>query len=230
MSEWYYSEGNRQQHGPLASENLASLFRSGRIGLDALVWREGQAQWQPLGDFADELGLLNGAGAPLPPPLPPAQGYATAVRGSSPPKTGLSGCMIALIVVAVVAIPVAAILAAIALPAYQDYTLRAKVVGAITVATPLKTAVTEHLVQHQTCPGNDDPGFDAPENYATGNVASATIGEFESNRCGIELILTATGNDKLDGKAIWFEYDPSASSWQCSSEIDDRYLPTHCRE
>ncbi|HEY5972884.1 MAG TPA: pilin [Pseudoxanthomonas sp.] len=230
MSEWYYSEGNRQQRGPLASENLVALFRSGRIGLDTPVWRDGQAQWQPLGDFTVELGLTSSGGAPLPPPLPASTVRAAGVASSAPPRSGLSGCMIALIVAAVLAIPMIAILAAIALPAYQDYTLRAKTAGAMSVATPLKTAVAEHLNQHSTCPGNDAPGFGAPESYAAGNVASATIGEFESNRCGIELVLTATGSDKLDGKAVWFEYDPSASSWQCNSEIDDRYLPAQCRE
>ncbi|WP_152983968.1 DUF4339 domain-containing protein, partial [Stenotrophomonas panacihumi] len=57
MSEWYYAEGNRQRIGPLPDENLVELYRSGRIGLDTLVWREGLPQWRPLGDFADELAL-----------------------------------------------------------------------------------------------------------------------------------------------------------------------------
>jgi type IV pilus assembly protein PilA len=230
MTQWYYAEGNRQRQGPLSTESLVALFRSSRIGLDTLVWRDGQGEWQPLSHFVEELGLISGAR--MPPPLPTASPmpFAPSRVPAAAPKSALSGCMIALIVVAVVAIPVVGILAAIALPAYQDYTLRAKVAGALPLAAPLKAALTEHVLQHSACPDNDEVGFGAPESYAAGNVASATIGVFESDRCGIELILAGTGSDKLDGKAIWLEYDPSASSWQCSSEIDDRYLPVQCRD
>ena len=43
----------------------------------------------------------------------------------------------------------------------------------------------------------------------------------------MELVLRNTGNERLDGKKIWLEYDPSDASWECSSEIDDKYLPTN---
>ena len=235
MSDWYYAEPNQQRRGPLPAESLRELFQSSRIGLDTLVWRDGQAQWRPLAEFAGELGLLDLTSAPIPPPLPPATAtppvYSahTPRPASAPPKSGLSGCMVALIVAAVLFIPVVGILAAIAVPAYQDYTLRSKVASVIPQATPLKVSVAEHFRQYQSCPGNDDSGFEPPENYATGLVASATVGTFDNDRCGIEMRLTVPGNDRLDGKAMWFEYNPADSSWQCSSEIDDKYLPTTCR-
>ena len=237
MSDWYYTTGGDQRHGPIPTDDLVARFRSGQISLDTLVWRDGQSQWQPLADFAEAVGLKQGDTL-LPPPLPPTHprpqaGFATpaytARPTSAPPKSGLSGCLIAVIVCALLAIPVAAILAAIALPAYQDYTQRAKVASALPLAEPLKLAVAEHFDQHQACPGNDDSGFGPPEGYASGLVAAATVGTFESDRCGIELRLTVPGNDRLDGKAVWFEYDPSTTAWQCSSEIDDKYLPSTCR-
>ncbi len=58
MSQWHYADRNRQQHGPIESAALAQLFREGRLDLHSLVWRDGLAAWQPLGDFAGELGLL----------------------------------------------------------------------------------------------------------------------------------------------------------------------------
>ena len=61
MSQWYYADRNRQQHGPVDGSTLARLFREGRLELEALVWREGLPQWQALGDFAGELGLLDDA-------------------------------------------------------------------------------------------------------------------------------------------------------------------------
>ena len=57
MSVWYYAGADRQQQGPLPSEDLARLFHQGSIRLDTLIWREGQAEWQPLRDFSDELSL-----------------------------------------------------------------------------------------------------------------------------------------------------------------------------
>jgi type IV pilus assembly protein PilA len=231
MSDWYYSAGNDQRQGPLSSADLVAQFRQGRIGLDTLVWHEGMAQWQPLGDFAAELGLANSTGAPLPPPLPSARpasaAYASSARPA--PKSGLSGCMIALIVAAALAVPMVAILAAIALPAYQDYTLRAKTSAALAEAAPLKANIAAYLAGNPTCPSNGDADFGAPETYASIHLASITFGTFESDRCGMELILRNAGNERLDGKKIWLEYDPSDASWECSSEIDGKYLPTTCR-
>ncbi|MEO8366367.1 MAG: pilin [Pseudoxanthomonas sp.] len=231
MSDWYYSAGNEQRQGPLSSDDLVAQFRYGRIGLDTLVWRDGQSQWQPLGSFAAELGLANSAGAPLPPPLPASRPgsttYASPVQAA--PKSGLSGCMIALIVVAALAVPLVAILAAIAIPAYQDYVLRAKTSAALMETAPLKSGIAGHLARERACPSNGDADFGAPQTYASGNLASITFGTFESSRCGMELILRNAGSDRLDGKKIWLEYDPSDASWQCSSEIDDKYLPATCR-
>ena len=74
MSGWYYADRNREQHGPVSSDELVTHYRFGRVALDSLVWREGLPHWQPLSDFADELGLNP---APVetpgtPPPVPPA--------------------------------------------------------------------------------------------------------------------------------------------------------------
>ncbi len=63
MPQWHYADRNRQQHGPVESDALAQLFRDGRLDLHSLVWRDGLAAWQPLGDFAGELGLLEPAAA-----------------------------------------------------------------------------------------------------------------------------------------------------------------------
>lgn len=63
MSQWHYADRNHNRQGPVESAVLARLFREGRLQLDSLVWRDGLANWQPLGDFAAELGLLEDAPA-----------------------------------------------------------------------------------------------------------------------------------------------------------------------
>lgn len=230
MSDWYYAGDNRQ-HGPLAAEDLAALLRSGRIGRDTRIWREGMPEWRPLHEFAGELGL-GGISASGPPPVP----FSATPRPSTtvPPakKSGLSGGMIALIVLAAVAIPVIAIiaiLAAIAIPAYQDYVLRAKVAETSVVGTPFKSLVAEHHARTGDCPDNDDLEEAIGNGDAIAHVSSIVFGEFDNGHCGIELHLDATGNAAIDGYRVWFDYDPETHAWGCSSEIEDRYLPTHCR-
>jgi type IV pilus assembly protein PilA len=70
VSQWFYAEGNRQQRGPLTSEELIALYQSSRIALDTLVWRDGLAQWQPLRTVADEIGLVIAPPPAVEPPLP----------------------------------------------------------------------------------------------------------------------------------------------------------------
>ncbi|WP_225764988.1 RDD family protein [Stenotrophomonas sp. Marseille-Q4652] len=67
MSEWYYADARRQQHGPVSSEELRAHFGAGTVDLSTLVWREGMAQWQPLSSMAAELDLQEPAPAPEPP-------------------------------------------------------------------------------------------------------------------------------------------------------------------
>lgn len=66
MSVWYYADRNRNRQGPVEPAALAQLFREGRLDLATLIWRDGMANWQPLGDFAAELGLLEDIPATTP--------------------------------------------------------------------------------------------------------------------------------------------------------------------
>ncbi|EMU4737461.1 pilin [Neisseria gonorrhoeae] len=55
-----------------------------------------------------------------------------------------------------IVIAIVGILAAVALPAYQDYTARAQVSEAILLAEGQKSAVTEYYLNHGTWPENND--------------------------------------------------------------------------
>lgn len=222
MDNWYYATAEGQRRGPLPAAELRALAARGELGPRSLVWREGQAQWRPLQDFAVELGLPS-----LPPPLP-----ATAAPETRQRPGGLSGCGIAALVgvAGVFVIAVLGILAAIALPAYQDYTMRAHAAGAISQAQALEPRVTGFLEDNGHCPTNDDPGFGEPASFAQGALAEVTFGEFEgSDLCGLEAILAFPGKPALDGHKLWLEYDAANATWQCSSDIDDKHLPVQCR-
>lgn len=222
MESWYYAAADGQRHGPLPGHELADLARAGTIGPQTLVWREGLAGWTPLSAVAAQLGL----GAP-PPPLPGRVPPATAT--APPPR---SGCLLAVILgaVALALLMVLGILAAIALPAYQDYTLRARTAAAIAEARAHRTAVVTFIAEHERCPGNDDPGFSSADSYASSQLQSIRFGEFEeSSLCGLAAVLSAPGHEALDGQQVWLEYNPAVDTWLCSSAVEDRYLPHECR-
>ncbi|MBW8807475.1 pilin [Lysobacter capsici] len=148
-----------------------------------------------------------------------------------PPRKGLSGCVIVLIVLAVLAIPVLGILIAIALPAYQDYTFRAKVAQAVAVASSHKISVAEFVMSNDNCPGNDSEGFQPPADYADTYIAAINFGHLSDNgHCAIQVELRGIG-PSIDGKHIVQSYDPSNHSWSCSSDIEKRAaLPMECRD
>ena len=64
---WYYTVNN-QPVGPVDEENLKQLLASQSINTNTLVWKEGMAEWKPLGQT--ELAKLTG-GVPMVPPVAP---------------------------------------------------------------------------------------------------------------------------------------------------------------
>lgn len=132
MTDWYYHQPGQGRVGPLDADAMRKAYRERRISRDTLAWHEGLREWQPLERLIEELGLTGvQPDASLPPPVPPRPAAATAshagpMRGTAPPPSNRSGCIIAAVVIGVVGLVLVAILAAIALPAYQDYVERAK--------------------------------------------------------------------------------------------------------
>ncbi|MFW3176721.1 DUF4339 domain-containing protein [Xanthomonas phaseoli] len=240
MRSWYYADGHRHRHGPVADDALLDLYRDRVIALDTLVWCEGMDSWLPLSACADTLGPPVStdvrAGA-VPPPLPPAAAYVPPAHSSvappAQPRSNGPGWPLVAVLGAVaglfVVVGLIGILAAIAFPAYNDYLGRAKVAEAVGELAALKPQITEFLASEGRCPVNDDAGFKPPEQYASERLSSVRIGRFEGSECGIEAVLHAPKSARIDGKAVWLELDADAGSWHCSSEIDDTQLPPDCR-
>ncbi len=47
MTQWYYSNAQRERLGPVSADDLIQLHGNGQIGPETLVWREGYADWKP---------------------------------------------------------------------------------------------------------------------------------------------------------------------------------------
>lgn len=163
--------------------------------------------------------------AATPPPLPPRPG----LTAPSPRQARRRGCLIALAVAAGLLVPVAGILAAIAIPAYQEYVARSQVARALAAVAPLRPAVAGFADAHRRCPVNGDPGFEPAEAYAGPAHASVVFGESDERTCAIELLLQDDRHEAVDGHRLWLEYDVATAEWRCSAEVEDRYLPAHCR-
>lgn len=62
MTDWYYhAPATGHRVGPLALDQLRRHHRDGRIPSDALLWRDGMAEWQPLQQLSAELQLDAGS-------------------------------------------------------------------------------------------------------------------------------------------------------------------------
>lgn len=119
------------------------------------------------------------------------------------------------------------ILAAIALPAYQDYTVRAKVSEAILAGSSVKTAYTEFVAEHHTWPSIEDLDLSQDALYQAGRYALAIDDEH-----AIEITMGSKSGNAKDKTVLLL---PTVSGdeitgWTCSAgTMPQKYLPTSCR-
>lgn len=222
MSSWFYVDGGQNRQGPVSAEALAEAYRLGRVGLDGLVWREGLSEWAPLRQFHEELGLARVM--PVAPPVPP---YAAAMPPAA--KKG-NGCLIAGVVVGggLFLIMVLGILAAIALPAYQDYVNRSKLAAVRVEGQAAKRAIEQFKANTDRCPRDaEELQLAAP---STPGLESLAVGSLDDGRCAVELTLGEIGtNPSTAGGRLLMALEADGT-WSCSAEgIPAKMLPTDCR-
>lgn len=135
-----------------------------------------------------------------------------------------------------IVIAIIGILAAIALPAYQDYVARAQVTEAVNLMSGLKSAVSENYGLNATCPDNTRNahfGLAIPP-----EIKGKYVEEIEA-KAG-----TATHSCQLTAKfkssdvalpirgqtvTLTMQVTSGAESWSCTSGLEGKYLPSACR-
>ncbi|HQQ61977.1 MAG TPA: pilin [Pseudomonadales bacterium] len=126
-----------------------------------------------------------------------------------------------------IVVAIVGILAAIALPAYQDYTVRSRVSEALLMGDAAKTTVAENAVNGGS---NFASGWNPPS--STENVASVSI----TSTSGL---ITVTTTTKAGGGTVTFAPSPTLAngsipsdriSWSCTGgTLTAKYRPAQCR-
>ncbi|MDO4709795.1 MAG: GYF domain-containing protein [Pseudomonadota bacterium] len=230
-AEWFYADARHQQQGPVDHEALLDLLKQGQLRGESLVWKAGMEKWQPLHTVLalppQETGdaRFSQQDANIPAPAPAA---------SVPPRHN-KGCLIALVVALVLgllAIPVIGILAAIAIPAYQDYTLRAQIASTLVTLSPYQQSVAAFYAEHGRCPVNGEASIPERDDFPEPHITDVYIGiDTDEGRyeCIIAPTLTGFGNPRLDYEELWLAYDADNGEWLCGSSLANRILPSSCK-
>jgi type IV pilus assembly protein PilA len=142
------------------------------------------------------------------------------------------------------------ILAAVALPAYQNYTLRARVAEALTLSEPIKKAISDYYDRWGAFPENNrQAALPAPDSFIGNYVGSITV----SNGVIQIKLRNSRRLAGIGGKTLSLQpafnpiYPTGPVSWVCenggvpeglslagkkadaSVSIEEKYLPPPCR-
>lgn len=123
-----------------------------------------------------------------------------------------------------IVVAIIGILAAIAIPSYQDYTARAKVTEGLNLAAAAKTAVSEYRMSQGTWPADEAAaGYTSPSTAYVGSIGVATSE------------ITVTFTDKATGTGtptIKFKgtLGDGGITWDCTGgDLVAKYRPSNCR-
>ena len=130
-----------------------------------------------------------------------------------------------------IVVAIIGILAAIAIPAYQDYTIRSQVSEGMVLGSGMKTAISEFYQQNGRFPTH---------NQSAGLASSVSIsGQYVSKVGSATGLITATYGNKANAKVTNMTLSISpithtgSIEWTCkagaTSPVDPKYLPSSCR-
>ena len=123
-----------------------------------------------------------------------------------------------------IVVAIIGILAAIAIPAYQNYTKRSHVTEGLNLAGGAKAAVTEYFSSQG----------ELPEDNAAAGVADTITGNSVDSVEIEDGLITITYNSKVtDGATLLLSPTTLTGSveWKCKVDsIDPNYVPSNCRE
>lgn len=124
-----------------------------------------------------------------------------------------------------IVVAIIGILAAIALPAYQDYTTRAKVTEVILAASSARTAISEAAALKGSMPTASDVTIET----TTSQYVSALAYDGTDT---ITATARNTGNSAVDGQTITLKGTTTTNGtvdWVCGGSIPAKFRPASCQ-
>jgi len=141
-----------------------------------------------------------------------------------------------------IVVAIIGILAAVALPAYQDYTVRAKLTEVMTAASSCKNSVSEFLQSNNSFPADAAAAGCSTETENSKYVGEITVAEdsgavsveirgLENDLDGETLTLQPTSDDERTA-GLAAAGDP-IKGWSCGTSADAalyKYFTSNCRQ
>jgi len=131
-----------------------------------------------------------------------------------------------------IVVAIIGILAAVALPAYQDYTVRAKVSEVILAGDPPKVAVAEWYQTKGAMPSTASMAAGNDFTTASSTYVTSTAYAYTSDTVGVVTVLASASESKISGKTITFTGTGTGNgvvNWVCGGNIDAKYKPASCK-
>ncbi|HGG9335383.1 TPA: pilin [Neisseria meningitidis] len=117
-----------------------------------------------------------------------------------------------------IVIAIVGILAAVALPAYQDYTARAQVSEAILLVEGQKSAVTEYYLNHGIWPANNSSAGVA----SSADIKGKYVQKVEVNNGVVTATMASSNvNNEIKGKklSLWAKRQDGSVKWFCGQPV-----------
>ena len=125
-----------------------------------------------------------------------------------------------------IVVAIIGILAAVAIPAYQDYTIRAKVTEGLSLASAGKTAVSEYFSANGGLPTDNTGAGMAPADDISGN----SVDKVEV----VDGVITVTFSTKtIEAQTITLAPNTKGGKvvWDCTGgNLEGKYRPSSCRK
>ena len=132
-----------------------------------------------------------------------------------------------------IVVAIIGILAAIALPAYQDYTKRSNASEGLSLAGGAKAALAEFYSSEGEWPSSNEKAGLAAKTDITGNaVDEVAVSRTAGGPAGKGIITVKYNKKVVAGKTLTLtgESDGGAIKWVCKGEADiSKYVPSNCR-
>jgi type IV pilus assembly protein PilA len=135
-----------------------------------------------------------------------------------------------------IVVAIIGILAAIAIPAYENYIAKAQFTEALSLASGQKTNVIDYYSENDACPTNGEGGIPTATSISgkyVNNVAVAgTAGAPPKVDCTITATFNSSNvNSKLSGQTVILTlYDEGGSFvWDCSTTASQSVAPSSCK-